>query len=294
VTRPFRPFVATLFLLFGLIACRGESDYGDGPPGNPATARIVTLSPHLAEIVFAVGAGDRLVGVSAYTDFPGQALDLPQVGDAFAVDHERLTLLRPDILLAWQSGTPEHVVDEIRQRGFRVEVVRTRSLADIQNALQQVGELLGNAERGAALAGSFAAEIDELRQRYANAASIRVFYQVSQRPLYTINSDHFVSELVAVCGGSNIFADLSDLAPAISVEAVLERNPEVLLASDDAGADTFVEWDRWPDLAANRLGNRYMLPAAEIGRATPRLLQGARVMCEVLDEARHQRDAENE
>lgn len=253
-----------------------------------ADLRVVTLSPHLAELVFAVGAGNLLVGVSAYTDLPA-ATRLPIVGDAYNIDQERLTLLEPNLLLAWDTGTPAHVIDELRNRGYRVEVITTTSLADIPAALRRIGDLTGRSGEASAMA--FSSALGSIAAEYTAASAISVFYQVDARPLYTINGAHFVSELIGLCGGTNIFADLDGLAPLVSVESVLERNPEVILASTDAGPAAFDEWDRWTDLAANRFDNRFLMPADDIGRATPRLLEGAGAVCGALDTARENRRA---
>jgi iron complex transport system substrate-binding protein len=254
-----------------------------------ATPRLVTLAPHLAELVYATGAGDTLVGASAYSDFPPAARELPVVGDAFTVDHERLALLRPDILMAWQSGTPSHVVDELRAMGYRVEVLETRRLEDIAGALRRIGELTGHREGAERAATAFETGLQSIAAESADAGEISVFYQVSARPLYTVNGDHYVSQLIELCGGANVFADLGELAPAIDVEAVVSRNPEAMLASTDAGSEAFDVWSRWPKLAANRYGNHFLMPADEIGRATPRLLQAARAVCNALDTGRQRK-----
>jgi len=251
--------------------------------------RIVSLAPHIAELVFAVGAGELLVGVTAYTNYPDAAAKLPNVGDAFAVDQEQLAVLKPDLLLAWKSGTAAHVVDELRMQGYRVEVIETTSLNDIVAALYHIGRLTGRESQAQQQAGSFERGLDELAERYRNAPPISVFYQVSDRPLYTINGEHYVSELISICGGRNIFSDLNSLAPMVDVEAVLARNPEAMLASDDSQDEGFAVWHRWSELAANRYGNFFFLPADEIGRATPRLLQAGKSLCEALDEARKNR-----
>ena len=256
-----------------------------------AAQRIVTLSPHLAELVFAVGAGDQVVGVSAYTDYPDAAAALPVVGDAFNLDQEQLTLLEPDVLLAWDTGTPAHVIDELRSLGYPVEVVTTTALGDISVALERIGELTGHQASSASAAAAFESGLAEIAQGAEGASSISVFYQVDARPLYTINGTHFVSQLISLCGGRNIFEDLDGLAPLVSVEAVLERNPEVMLASTDAGDAAFDEWDRWTDMAANRFRNRFLMPANDIGRPTPRLLDGAQAVCRALDEGRRNRAA---
>lgn len=260
------------------------------PPDGDAL-RVVTLAPHLAELVFAVGAGDLLVGVSAYTDYPEPVKALPVIGDAFMVDQEQLALLRPDFLLAWESGTAAHVVDRLRLAGFQVEVVRTRSLGDVGRALEHVGALTGHAEEAGEVARRYREALHELADQYASRVPVRVFYQVAQRPIYTINGDHYVSELIESCGGRNIFEDLRDLAPVVSEEAVLERDPEVLLAAGDADQDVFGNWQHWPGLSANRYRNHYLLPAAEIGRASPRLISAGRTLCDALENGRANRQA---
>ena len=231
-----------------------------------------------------------IVGVSSYSDYPDEVLALPLVGDAFVVDQEQLALLKPDMLLAWQSGTPQHVVGELLKRGYRVEVIQTRSLADIASALETIGELTGNTAQARQAAADFRRGLQALAERYSAAEPIRVFYQVQKRPLYTISGDHYVSELIEHCGGQNIFSDLVRLAPLVAVEAVLDRNPEILLVSSDTRADALNEWDRWPDLAANRYGNRYVMPANEIGRPTPRLLIAGEALCSALQQGRANRD----
>lgn len=266
---------------------------GDAPQSTSAAtySRIVSLAPNLTELVYAVGAGDALVGVSAYSDYPPAARTLPLIGDAFTVDQERLALLGPDLLLVWQSGTPAHVVDELLNAGFQVEVLRTQSLDDVARALLRIGQLTGRADEAKSAAERYRRELHVLTSKYAGSEKIRVFYQVSRRPLYTVNGEHYVSELIERCGGTNVFYDLSELAPAIAVEAVIERDPEVMLASTDAGSDAFVEWERWPQIAANRLGNRFIVPADEIGRATTRLVIAGEALCAALQTGRERRRA---
>ncbi len=282
------------FLLVSLLACETDANSGDDPltrrSDTPHGLRVVTLAPHLAELVFSAGAGRTLVGVSAYSDYPDEVAALPLVGDAFLVDQELLAIIRPDILLAWQSGTPEHVVDELSKRGYRVEVIRTRSLEDVALALEAIGELTGFVATAANAAAEFRHGLAALADRNTEADPISVFYQIQKRPLYTISGDHYVSELIGLCGGQNIFSDLINLAPLVAVEAVIERNPEILLVSSDSDKNALNEWDRWPDLAANRFGNRYVMPADEIGRPTPRLLLAGEAVCEALQQGRLNRN----
>ncbi len=284
--RPRQAVLAALALI-GLAACSEATPSAERP--SATHPRIATLAPNLTELVFWAGAGELLVGVSAYSDYPPEARKLPVIGDAFMIDHERLAVLQPDLLLVWQGGTPAHVVDELRAIGYKVEVMRTNSLADVSAAILRIGELTGRSEAAARVASTFEDRMGGIRERYEDLPLVSVFYQVSARPLYTVNGEHFVSELIELCGGTNIFAGLGELAPTIDVEAVVERDPEVFLAGSDAGDDAFSEWERWPQMAANRYGNHFIVPGDVISRATPRLLDGAVAVCEVLEEARKRR-----
>jgi iron complex transport system substrate-binding protein len=270
-----------------VLSCLCACTEAPQPANDVSThSRLVTLAPNLTELVYAAGAGDSLVGVSAYSDYPPAATDLPIIGDAFMIDQEQLAVLQPDLLLVWESGTPAHVVDELRRVGYKVETVRTRGLEDVARALRRIGKLTGHVETAEQVADAYMQSLRSIQAQYAGMDTVRVFYQVSRRPLFTVNGEHYVSELIDLCGGTNIFADLNDLAPTIDVEAVVERDPELMLASSDAGDNAFEEWQRWPHIAANRNRNHFIMPADAIGRATPRLVVAAQAMCEAIQKAR--------
>ena len=282
--------LALTCLCVTLCACSRPAN--EAPAAGPAQ-RVVTFAPNLAEIMFAVGAGEQLVGVSAWSDFPRDVLDLPEIGDAFTIDQEQLSLLQPDLLLVWDSGMPVHTVDDLRERGYRVESISTRNLDDVAKAMVRIGELTGQQRTAQAAAQQFIGELESLRAANLDAEPIDVFFQVSARPLYTINSEHFISEIISICGGQSIFDDLDGFAPSVSVESVLDRNPETMLAAANAGDDAFEEWSRWPDLAANRYSNYFLLPET-IGRGSPRLAMAGRSACIALDQARSNRRLSDE
>ena len=274
-----------------VIAFLAACEKSASPTGSPAASdrnalRVVTLAPNLAELMFAADAGDQLVGVSAYTDFPPAAAKLPVIGDAFAIDQEQLLLLKPDLLLAWDEGTPRHMLDQLRGAGYRVEVIGTSGLEDVAEALERIGDLTGNPQQAKQAAQHYRQQIAALREHYEDTDTVSVFYQISSRPLFTVNGSHYISELLELCGGQNIFSDLNELAPMVDVEAVLSRNPEAMLAAKDATEEAFDDWNNWPGMAANRYGNRFFMPAAELGRATPRLVAAGEAVCEALKIAR--------
>jgi len=248
--------------------------------------RIVSLAPSLTEIAFAAGAGSMLVGTVEYSDFPAAARALPRVGDGWSVDAERVLALRPDIVLAWSSGTPEATIARLRSVRLRVVTVPTFRLADVPAALRLVGDLAGTQPVADAAAVQFEDEIRRLRTRHAGARPVTVFVQIDDEPLFTVNGRHIISEMLALCGGSNVFADLPQVAPTVDIEAVLARNPQVILSTDDTIADPQSAWRRWPQLAAVRAGAIYSMPSDTVTRATPRVVDGVRSVCGALDDAR--------
>jgi len=253
---------------------------------EPVARRVVALAPNLAELVFEAGAGDSLVGVVMHSDYPRPVRALPVVGDAFRVDFERLAQLSPDLVLAWGGGNPEHLVARVRELGYRVEVLTPRRLEDIAQHLELIGEWTGGGQSAALAADRFRRELQALRRRYQGVAPLRVFYQVSVQPLYTVNAHQFTGQLIELCGGVNIFGDLPELAPVVSPEAVMAADPEVILTGSEQLPGVQATWQRWPAISAVANGQVHGVDASLVARATPRLLQGARQLCAALDEAR--------
>lgn len=272
----------SLGILLLLIGCTAPA-----PETNReySASRIVTLAPHLAELVYAAGAGERLVGVSAHTDYPPALRRLPHIGDAFRVDMERLASLEPDLVLAWAEGTPGALVDQLERRGYDVVEISTRSVADVAAALRLIGRRLGTETQAEAAADEFDRALDALVEARPDVASLRVFYQVSAQPLYTISGAHYISELITLCGGQNIFRELDDLAAVVTVESVLSRDPELILASAE-DAEVLAFWDEWQSISAVRANNLRLLAPDTLARPTPRLLQGAVDICEAIDRSR--------
>ena len=255
--------------------------------------RIVSLAPHLTEIAYAAGAGPALVGAVEYSDYPEAARALPRVGDAWRVDVERVLSLRPDLVLAWASGTPAATIERLESLGLRVVTVPTFRLADVPAALRLVGELAGTPVAAAAAAARFTDEVSGLRERHAGARVVTVFVQIDDEPLFTVNDRHVISEIVALCGGRNVFGGLPAIAPQVDVEAVLARDPQVILDADDTVADAGARWRRWRGLAAVQAGTIYSVPSDTVARATPRLVGGVAAVCAALEDARHRLAADS-
>jgi iron complex transport system substrate-binding protein len=250
-------------------------------------ARMITLSPHLTELVYAAGAGDRLIAVPKYSDYPDAAKSLPEIGDATRVDLERVLALRPDLILAWKSGNSAADIARLESLGLRVYVSDAGRLADVARVVRTIGRLAGTAAAAERQASDYDRRIAALRARYAGARQLRVFYQIWDRPLLTINGRHIISDVLGLCGAVNVFEHAALLTPSVSLEALFAAHPDVVLGGSSAlaPAEFAAQWAsyRVHDLA--RLSVKYVPPDL-IQRATPRIAQGAAVVCERLQEVR--------
>jgi iron complex transport system substrate-binding protein len=190
------------------------------------------------------------------------------------------------VVFTWASGTPDDVVARLKSLGLAQREIATFRLADVPAALRTIGALAGTQEVAEAAAGEFEREIAALTRAYAGSPRIRVFIQLDDQPVYTVNGRHIISEVVELCGGRNVFAALPQLAPPVSLEAVIATDPEAIVSTDDTIADPMAMWRRWDAVRAVRAGAVYSLPADTMARATPRLVAGTRATCAALDDAR--------
>lgn len=285
-----RYLYSTILLCFFLMACDGDHETRVISFKETEALKIVTLSPHLGEMVYDLRAEHMLVGVSAYSNHPKAILQLPQIGDAFMLDLERIALLRPDIILAWEDGTPARIIDELRNFGYRVEVVKSNRLKDIPLAYKFLGEILGKQEQAKIIANTYLKDLMKLKEGYETKGSIRVFFQIDERPLFTVGGSHYISELIQVCGGINIFTDLPQLAPSVSIESVIIRDPEVILTTtSDPDKNKFELWVRWPGIRANQLQNLYTINADRLERSTSNLIKAGQEICQKLEQSRMKR-----
>lgn len=247
--------------------------------------RIVSLAPHLTEQLFAIGAGDRLVGTSEYSDWPPAAEEIPRIGNAFRFDLERIIAMQPDVVLAWKTGTPAGVIEQIERLGLPVAVIASPDVAAVTDNLRWMGKLVGEEESANAVAQGFLHEMEAIEAAYSGKRKLDVFYQISAQPLFTVNGRHSISSVIRMCGGRNIFEQLDGVvAPVVSREAVVARNPDVIIGGK-AAIDAS-DWQEWPKLDAVRHGNVMTVNATLLARPTPRLAEGARNVCQALDNAR--------
>lgn len=248
--------------------------------------RIVSLAPHVTELLYAAGAGDLLVGASNYSDYPPPATKLPAVGSFAALDLERVLSLKPDLVVGWHSGNKPAQLARLRELGIPVYESQPADFGMIAAALEKLSVLAGTETAGAKAANDFRARWQALQAQYRGRPEVSVFYQIWSQPLMTLNGRHMVSSVLRLCGGRNIFAGLPQLAPTVSVEAVLAADPQVILTPSDAKDQPLERWRQFPTLQAVRDGHLYTVNADWLNRAGPRVLEAAGEVCRRLDEAR--------
>jgi iron complex transport system substrate-binding protein len=248
--------------------------------------RVISLSPHLTELMYSIGAGDCLAGVVRGSDFPAEAAALPEVGDASGLDFERILHLRPDLVLAWGSGNRSVDIVRLRSLGLHVLVLEPQRLEDIPRHLRLLAELTDRHERAQAVAREFDSRLDALRHRYAGRAGLRVLFEIWHQPLFTVNGDHIISDVLRLCSAQNIFAGLPRLAGEVSLEQVLLLDPDAIVVGSEAGDAGVKNWQAFPYLKAVRGGNVLAVSADQITRQTPRIIGAAERLCASLDKAR--------
>ena len=264
--------------------------------GRPMTLsvpaqRIVTMAPSIAELVYAAGAGERLVGVARFSDYPPAVKDIPQIGDASRVDLERVLSLKPDLVIAWKTGNQAADIERLEQLGFRVFVIEPATLDAIPRLLRVLGRLSGSEVAARNAADEFERGVAALREHYGTRIKVRVFYEIWHEPLMTVNGRHMINDVIQLCGGSNVFAGVTSLTPVVSLESVIAAQPEVVLGGSSAitPGEFTAQWRRYESFVQLRNVRAMFVDPDSIQRQTPRILVGAQTVCEHLDSIRNRR-----
>ncbi len=251
--------------------------------------RIVSLAPHATELLYAAGAGAFVVGVSQYSDYPPPARQVAPVGGVAALDLERIIALKPDLVVAWGSGNSASQIARLRQLAIPVFESEPRDFATVASSLERLARLAGTDSIGHAAAAAFRARRAALAARYRRRPTVRVFYQIWNNPLMTLNDSALAAAALQLCGAQNIFGQLPQLVPTVSREAVLAANPEAIVSADAPGQADFSDWKRLPQMTAVSRNNLFSVDANLLTRAGPRILDGTEALCRQLELARSRR-----
>lgn len=287
------------YLLLALCLCAAQAmaaivvqdDAGQTVTLAKPAQRVVTLAPHATELVFAAGGGARIVGTVSYSDFPPAAKSIPQVGDNRQIDIERVIALKPDLIVVWLHGSAERQIGPLRALGIPLFYSEPHQLDAIAGSILRLGRLLGSDQAAQAAAAELRLKLAKLKARYQNRSPVRLFYQVWDKPLYTLNGQHIVSDAMRVCGGQNIFASMAVAAPNVGIEAVLQQDPEAIVSGDQRNQTSggVNLWQPYTTMTAVRRGNLFSLNGDLLSRSGPRMVDGTAVLCEKLEQARQHR-----
>ena len=253
--------------------------------------RVISMAPHVTELLFAAGGGARIGGAMNYSDYPQAARSIPLIGSNSQIDLERVIAMKPDLLIVWQSGNTARQIAQLQSLGIPVFHSEPRKLEEVATSLLRFGQLLGTEPAAQAAAAQYRAKLAALRARYSKQPQVSVFYQAWDSPLYTLNGEQIASDAVRLCGGTNIFAGLKTIAPQVSVEAVVQQDPEAVVGGklytpQDRGLSI---WQPYRGMTAVRRNNLFTLDEELLTRPGPRIVDGAAVLCQRLEEARGKR-----
>ena len=289
--------LASLFLIVQPIASQAHAAISvTDDAGNVITLaspakRIISLSPHVTEMIFAAGAGEQIIGTVKYSDYPEAAKAIPRVGDNRQLDIERIIAMKPDLLVVWMHGAFERQLEPLRKSGIPYYFSEPHKLEQIPETLLKLGSLFGTEKQARAAAGAFSQQLSQLSARYQKQSTVRTFYQVWGKPIFTLNDKNIVSDVIRVCGGKNIFGHLSAAAPTLSTEAVIQENPELILSGDseNQGVSGIEQWKTFGTMLAVKNRNLVAIDGDQLNRAGPRIIDGAKAVCEAMDNARKHR-----
>lgn len=250
--------------------------------------RIISLAPNITEVLFHIGAGKQIVGTDEYSNYPAEAEDILRVSNYAAANYELILSLKPDLVIAWQSGNGDKIINPLRKLGIPVFVIETRKIDQISNLFRRFGQLTGHAHTADLRAQEFSERLIKLRSRNQGKLPVTTFYQIWDEPLITLNGKHMVSSVIELCGGVNIFADAVPLVPYVNIESVVAADPQVIIAggSQDEQPRWFKGWQKWSGISAVIHSQIYLIPADLMQRHSVRILDGAEMMCSYLDRAR--------
>lgn len=250
--------------------------------------RIISLAPNITEVLFHVGAGGQIVGADEYSNYPSEAKDILRVNNHAAANYELILSLKPDLVIAWQSGNGNKIIDPLRKLGITVFVVETQEIDQVPELFRRFGQLSGHTETAEQRALEFTERLKKLRIANSEKPPIRTFYQIWDEPLITLNGKHMVSSVIELCGGVNIFADAIPLVPYVNIESVVAADPQAIIAggSQEEQPHWFQSWQKWSGISAVIKSQIYLIPADLMQRHSLRILEGAEMMCSYLDRAR--------
>jgi len=281
-------FAFLFFTHLSMAAVKVVDDTGRTVELESTAKKIISLAPHVTESLYAAGAGKKIIGAVSYSDYPEEAKKIPRVGGYPTIDIERIVSLKPDLVIAWASGNNANQIEKLMSLGLTVFLSEPRYPEDIANTIKRFGVLAGSSAIANKKHDDFLAHYNSLKERFSDKEKVKVFYQIWNKPLMTISGEHLISNIIELCGGENVFANLKTLTPKISLESVIAAKSEVIVSGGmgKERPDWLDDWKSWPEVPAVKNQHLYYIDPSLMQRVGPRILDGAERLCSMLDRVR--------
>jgi vitamin B12 transport system substrate-binding protein len=281
-------------LLLGLVTgCLAINSYAANSNESNNTdktpQRIIALAPHIVEMLFSLGVGDRIVGTTDHADYPVQAKKIPLVGNYARLKIEKILAYHPDLIIAWKTGNPSDDLERLSKLGVKIVYSDPKNLTDVASELRLFGKLTGTGETAEIQAQKFELDLKRLQKSYANKAPISVFYELWPNPLTTVANNAWPQQHLNVCGATNPFIDGVADYPQIGLEHVVMAKPQLIIQPTSAGETTpdAVDWSQFIDIPASKHRQLIKPNSDKLHRMTPRLLVELEKLCMSIDKARN-------
>ncbi|MBE0358240.1 MULTISPECIES: cobalamin-binding protein [Pseudoalteromonas] len=252
--------------------------------------RIIALAPHIVENLFAIGAGDNIVGTVDYADYPAEAQSIERIGGYYGISLEKVLALKPDLVIAWKSGNQSEDLAQIERLGIKVYLSNPTTIDAVADELLTFGEFTGNIEQSQQAANAFKQKLNAIVKSQLGKKNITGFYQLWPEPMMSVGKNTWISQLIETCHVSNVFAQSVTDYPQISIENVIVTKPQVIIIPDEKSKtpQPVVNWQKWPEVPAVKNGQFISVNADLLHRFSPRMLDGLADMCDKIDASRKQ------
>jgi vitamin B12 transport system substrate-binding protein len=250
--------------------------------------RIIALAPHIVESLYAIGAGEQIIGTTAHADYPKAAEDILRVGNYARLQIEKIIQLKPDVIIAWKTGNPSDDLARLEKYDLKVIYSDPQTLEDVGKELMMLGKITGRETTANSVAKDYLTKLQEIRHTYAGQQKVSVFYELWSRPLRTVANKAWPQQQIALCGASNPFADAKDDYPSIGLEQVLVTLPQVVVQPSQHSADSpdGLNWPQWQHIPAVKNNFIFHPNADKVHRMTTRMLDEVVILCAQIDTAR--------
>lgn len=291
----FRSRLILVSALLFSVACRKEAqvshpaadDFGDPIVVKSVPQRVVSLNPATTDLIFALGAGNRLVGRTHWDVYPAEAVKVPDLGSGIRPNVEAVLGAHPDLIILYASNDNRAAANAFRNAGVNTLSLKIDHIDDFHRAAKTIARLLGDSARGVAVSDSVKKTLERVRAENAGLPKPTVFWHIWDAPLITIGRGSYMNELVEIAGGRNVYGDVRETSPTVSIEDVIKRDPQFIITGPEGAREVAAD-PRWSQLEAVKAHRILVADTAIVGRPSVRLGEAAVLLAKLFHpEANH-------